>query len=70
MGRVERDWSGTNVIEGVEYDIIGRRHDGSRDNVETNLPGRDEGPGGHLGEQETMCDVEVDWKRQSISDGV
>ena len=56
------------VVEGAEYDVIGRGHGGSGGDVEMNPPDRDEGPGGHLGEQVEMGAIEHDRKRQSDCD--
>ena len=68
-GRVENVRDRQDVVEGAEYDEIGRGCDGSGGDDETNAPGRDEGPGGHLGEQVEMGAIEHDRKRQSDGDG-
>ena len=57
------------IVEGAEYDGIGRGCDGSGGDVEMNAPGQDEGPGGHLGEQVEMGAIKRDRKRQSDGDG-
>ena len=54
---------------GPQKDGIGRGRDGSSGDIETNAPGRGEGPGGHLGDQEAMKAVERYWRRQNIVEG-
>ena len=49
---VKIDLDRQDVVEGAEYDRIGRGCDRSGGDVETNLPDGDEGPGGHLGERD------------------
>ena len=68
-GRIEIVRYHQDVVEGAEYDKIGRGRDGSGGDVETNAPGQDEGPGGHLGEQVEMGSIERDRKRQNDGDG-
>ena len=48
---VKIDLDRQDVVEGAEYDRVGRGCDRSGGDVEMNLPDGDEGPGGHLGEQ-------------------
>ena len=57
------------VVEGTEYNGIGHGCDGSGGDVETHAPDRDEGPGGHQGEQDEMGAIKHDQKRQSDGDG-
>ena len=68
-GRIENVLYRQDVVEGAEYDGIGRGRDGSGGDVQTNAPGQDEGPGGRLSEQVEMGSIERDRKRQSDSDG-
>ena len=37
-----------NIVECVGYDGIGCGHDGCGDDIETNAPGQNKGPEGHL----------------------
>ena len=67
---VEVDSDRRNVVEGSEYDGIGRVRDGNGDDVDTNAPGRVRGSGDTGGKQEATGGVERDWRRRNDVKGV
>ena len=66
---VEGVWDRRNVVDSGGYDGIDPRTDGNERGIEMNTLGRDRGPGGHLGEQEAMGNVERDWRRRNVVGG-
>ena len=58
------------VVEGAGNDGKQPRTEGDQRYVETNAPGRDGGPGGHIGESVESGEVEGDRERQSDGDGI
>ena len=66
---IEVDSDGQDIVKGAGHNGIGRGRDGSGDDIDTNTPGRVIRPGGQLGEQEAMGDIERDWRRQDVVGG-
>ena len=67
-GHVEGVRERRNVVEGAEYDWIGRVHDGNECGVETNALRPDTGTGGHLSLEVDPRGVEVDSGGQKVVD--
>jgi hypothetical protein len=66
---VEVVWDHGKDVDGTGYDGIWPRHVENERVVETNPQSQDTGPGGRIGEQDEMGDVERDWKRKIVVGG-
>ena len=64
------DWGRKNVGKSDEHDRVCTRTEEDERVIKANASSRDTGPGGQLGEQGRLGDVEGDWKRWSDRDGV